>query len=158
MIFTAGAHNDGIQPKISGPVVWFYLHMLASSFPNSKKKIEIKSDIKKVFIFTLKSFPCQHCRSKVLVKYIEKKNFYKINRRQVENLIFKLHNYVNKKLKKKMLNSKQIEKKRHFYRSMKTGIFNHRLHSKKCGKVQIKIIPQSKRIKSSITGNKKCLL
>lgn len=157
-MITAGSRNDGIQTKISGPIVWFYLHMLASSFPVSTKRLKIKQDIKKSIIYNLKSFPCQHCRSQTLIKYIQNKNFFKINRRKVEDLIFKIHNHVNKKLKKRILDSEQLEKKRHFYRSMKTGYFGYKNHTKKCGKVQIKIVPQSKKIKSSISGNKKCLL
>ena len=100
-MISAGSRNDGIQTKISGPIVWFYLHMIASSFPITTQKLKIKSDIKKSIIFTLKTFPCQHCRSKTLIKYIQNKNFFKLNRRKVENLIFKIHNHVNKKLKKK---------------------------------------------------------
>lgn len=153
-----GAHNDGVQTKICGPAIWFTMHMLASSFPLSRKQSQFKSDLKQTFIYLLKSFPCKHCRSKLFVKYLKKKNFQTMTRRQVEDAIFKIHNSVNKKLKKPIQSDEKLEKIRHFYRSMKTGYFkNNYNHSTKCGKIQIKIVPQSQRIKS-ITGNKKCLL
>ena len=94
--------GDGMLTTVWGPGMWHYLHTMSFNYPIKPTKLEKKQY--KNFVLSLQNvLPCKYCRINL------KENFKKIplrdcdmlNRDKFSRYIYKLHEQVNKMLKKK---------------------------------------------------------
>lgn len=104
--------GNGIASIVWGPVVWNTLHLIASAFPDRPTEIEKKQ----YFAFVLNLgpvLPCQVCKS----HYKQTLTDLGFCLRHVENqetffrFIFDLHNHVNQRLGKPLMDYEYIRAK-----------------------------------------------
>ena len=92
-----------MKPDIWGPTAWNYIHFLSFSYPDNPTQKDI-TNYKLFLEYFGKTLPCQKCQNN-FKKHI--KNFDIDNgltsKADFINLIWKLHNKVNKDLGKKEL-------------------------------------------------------
>ena len=94
--------NNGMLTTVWGPSLWHFLHTMSFNYPNNptpQQKIEYKK-----FILSLKHvLPCKYCRINLKKNFktlpITQKNMK--NRKSFSLYVYKLHELVNKMLKKK---------------------------------------------------------
>lgn len=96
------ASGDGMLTSVWGPGMWHYLHTMSFNYPVNPTKEDKKHY--RDFILSLKHvLPCKYCRINL------KENFKKLPLRQCDmknrdtfsRYIYKLHEHINKMLKKK---------------------------------------------------------
>ena len=103
-VFSKKHYNsgDGMLTTIWGPNMWHYLHTISFNYP-VKPSNEDKKNYKNLILNMQYTLPCKYCR-------INLKNNFKIhplrlchlqNRDKFSRYIYKLHEIVNKMLKKK---------------------------------------------------------
>ncbi len=167
--------GDGMLTSVWGPSMWHYLHTMSFNYPTNPSNEDKK--YYKEFILNLQhTLPCKYCR-------INLKNNFKIhpllnchlkNRDQFSRYIYKLHEIINKMLKKKSgLTYCQVRDRYEHFRARctqeKPKIFNFKktrknkmekgctepLYGKKA-KCIIKIVPQDEKCKT-MQIDKKCL-
>jgi len=94
--------GDGMLTSVWGPGMWHYLHTMSFNYPVKPTKEDKKNY--RDFILSLKNvLPCKYCRINL------KENFKKLplrqcdmkNRETFSRYIYKLHEHINKMLKKK---------------------------------------------------------
>tara|TARA_B100001093_G_scaffold510755_1_gene577224 strand:- start:933 stop:1526 length:594 start_codon:yes stop_codon:yes gene_type:complete len=94
--------GDGMLTTIWGPSMWHYLHTMSFNYPvNPTKQDKIKY---KQFIENLKyTLPCKYCRINLKnnLKHSPLKWCYMKNRNTFSRFVYRLHETVNKMLKKK---------------------------------------------------------
>lgn len=156
-----GAEDDGIHPLFFGAPMWFTMHTVAAGFPSEEQ--ERKSHYCAFFVSLLQVLPCKSCRDNVkpLIRRIKDFDFEGACRRQVEDLIFDLHNQVNKKLGKKVLNEQELEACRRMYESGRVGITRDgEDRTGKCGYAHVVIHNAKKAANAprSIIIDRSCLL
>ena len=94
--------GDGMLTTIWGPSMWHYLHTMSFNYPI--KPTEEDKDKYKEFILNLQhTLPCKYCRINLKnnFKIHPLKNCHMENRDQFSKYVYKLHEIVNKMLKKK---------------------------------------------------------
>ena len=156
-----------------GPSMWHYLHTMSFNYPVKPTSIDKKNYMK--FILNMQNvLPCGHCR--VNLKRNFKAHPLKMcnmkNRDTFSRYIYKLHETVNKMLKKKSgLTYGEVRERYEHFRSRctkeKPKMFNFRktrkkekgctepLYGKK-SKCVIKIVPQEEKCKT-MQIDKKCI-
>ena len=164
-LMNGGAEDDGIHPLFSGAPMWFTMHTVAAGFPcgDSQEEQERKTQYRAFFVSLLQVLPCKSCRDNVkpLIRSIMEFDFEGACRRQVEDLIFDLHNQVNKKLGKKVLQEQELEACRRMYESGRVGITRDgQDRTGKCGYAHVVIRNAEKAAKASrsIMIDRSCLL
>lgn len=165
-----GAEDDGLHPLFFGAPMWFTMHTVAAGFPcgSSPEEQERKTHYSNFFVSLLRVLPCKSCRDNVapLIRSIKDFDFEGACRRQVEDLIFGLHNKVNQKLGKKELKKQELEACRRMYESGRVGITRDgQDRTGKCGYAHVVVRnvqdvqqPRQPRPRPSIVIDKKCLL
>lgn len=177
--------GDGMLTSVWGPSLWHYLHTLSFNYPVNPTP-ENKNKYKEFVINLQYTLPCKYCRENL------KNNFKKIpltynvlkNRENFSKWMYKLHELVNKMLKKKSgLTYKQVRERYEHFRSRctldkvdevdksktqktsKNNVKNKTLKKEKgCtkplygkkSKCVIKIVPQETRCKT-FQMDKKCI-
>ena len=165
--------GDGMLTTVWGPSMWHYLHTMSFNYPVKPTSIDKKHY--RNFILNMQNvLPCGHCRENL------KRNFkahpLKMcnmkNRDTFSRYIYKLHETVNKMLKKKSgLTYNEVRERYEHFRSRctkeKPKMFNFRktrkkekgctepLYGKK-SKCIIKIVPQEEKCKT-MQIDKKCI-
>jgi len=165
--------GDGMLTTVWGPSMWHYLHTMSFNYPVKPTSIDKKNYMK--FILNMQNvLPCGHCR--VNLKRNFKAHPLKMcnmkNRDTFSRYIYKLHETVNKMLKKKSgLTYGEVRERYEHFRSRctkeKPKMFNFRktrkkekgctepLYGKK-SKCVIKIVPQEEKCKT-MQIDKKCI-
>jgi hypothetical protein len=166
--------GDGMLTTVWGPSMWHYLHTMSFNYPVNPSNRDKKNY--KEFVLNLQNtLPCKYCR-------INLKNNFKVhplqnchlkNRDQFSRYIYKLHEVVNKMLKKKSgLTYCQVRDRYEHFRARctqeKPKIFNFKktrknkekgctepLYGKKA-KCIIKIVPQDEKC-DTLQIDKKCI-
>ena len=167
--------GDGMLTAVWGPSMWHVLHTISFNYPVNPTKKQKKHY--KDFILSLKNvLPCKYCRINL------KKNFKSLpltqknmkNRKSFSLYVYKLHEHVNKMLKKKSgLSYKDVKNRYEHFRARCTinEINSRIIKSKKTGnkkekgcvkplygkksKCIIKIVPQDNKSKT-FQMDKKC--
>ncbi len=105
----AGQENDGLNPQLWGPALWFSLHSIAAGFPvgNSVDDQQRKARYKDFFLSMIDVLPCKSCRLNARNQAILfDVDFTQLSRKQVELLVFEFHNRVNAKINKSTIQQK----------------------------------------------------
>jgi len=167
--------GDGMLTSVWGPSLWHYLHTMSFNYPNKPTKEDKKHY--KEFIINLKNvLPCKYCRINLNnnLKSLPLRNCDMKNRDTFSRYVYKLHEHVNKMLKKKSgLSYCDVRERYEHFRSRctqdKPTIFKFNktrknkpekgctepLYGKK-SKCIIKIVPKEDKCKT-FQINKKCL-
>lgn len=93
--------NDGMVTKMWGPICWSFLHIISFNYPVYPTDID-KINYQNYLEALGKVLPCKYCRDNYK-KNLEKTGFGPdifTNRDTLSRYIYKLHNEVNKMLKK----------------------------------------------------------
>ena len=168
--------GDGMLTSIWGPNMWHYLHTLSFNYP-VKPTQENKRRYKEFVLNLQYTLPCKYCRVNLTnnLKAHPLKMCYLKNRDTFSRYIYKLHEIVNKMLKKtsglsycdvreryEHFRSRCTEEKPRIFKFNKTRKGNHKekgctepLYGKKA-KCIIKIIPQDEKCKT-LQIDKKCI-
>ncbi|RZD40300.1 MAG: hypothetical protein CXT73_06700 [Methanobacteriota archaeon] len=111
--------NDGMLTTVWGPSIWHFLHTMSFNYslkPTSKDKLNYKNFVLKLG----KILPCGHCR-KNFPKNLKKVPLTETalkNRHNFSKWMYKLHEQVNKMLKKKSgLTYKQVRNRYENFRA-----------------------------------------
>tara|TARA_B100000902_G_C27113083_1_gene814660 strand:+ start:150 stop:719 length:570 start_codon:yes stop_codon:yes gene_type:complete len=164
--------GDGMLTTVWGPSMWHYLHTMSFNYPINPTASEKK--YYRDFIINLQNvLPCRHCR-------VNLKNNFKVhplrmcdmkNRESFSRYIYKLHELINKMLKKKSgLSYCDIRERYEHFRARCTNekpkLFKFRKTRKEKGcteplygkksKCVIKIVPQEEKCKT-LQIDKKCI-
>ena len=165
--------GDGMLTTVWGPSIWHFLHTMSFNYPINPTKTDKKNY--RNFILNLQNIlPCKYCRMNL------KRNFkahpLKMcdmkNRDSFSKYIYKLHEVINKMLKKKSgLSYCDVRERYEHFRARCTDenprLFNFRktrkkekgctepLYGKKA-KCIIKIVPQEQKCKT-MQIDKKCI-
>ena len=167
--------GDGMLTSVWGPSLWHYLHTMSFNYPLQPTKDDKK--YYKEFIINLKNvLPCKYCRINLNnnFKSLPLRNCHMKNRDTFSRYVYKLHEHVNKMLKKKSgLTYCDVRERYEHFRSRctedKPKIFKFNktrkrktekgctepLYGKK-SKCIIKIVPKENKCKT-FQINKKCL-
>ena len=165
--------GDGMLTSVWGPSLWHYLHTMSFNYPIKPTKDDKKNY--KEFIFNLKNvLPCKYCRINLKnnLKNLPLRNCDMKNRDTFSRYVYKLHELINKMLKKKSgLTYCQVRERYEHFRARctmdkpkiakvnktrkKEAGCTEPLYGKK-SKCVIKIVPQEKKCKT-FQINKKCL-
>tara|TARA_A100001015_G_C15035286_1_gene735803 strand:+ start:265 stop:840 length:576 start_codon:yes stop_codon:yes gene_type:complete len=165
--------GEGMLTTVWGPSMWHFLHTMSFNYPINPTKIEKKNY--RNFILNLQNIlPCKYCRVNLKrnfkvhpLKMCDMKNRYTFSK-----YIYKLHEVINKMLKKKSgLSYCDVRERYEHFRARCTDenprLFNFRktrkkekgctepLYGKK-SKCIIKIVPQEKKCKT-MQIDKKCI-
>tara|TARA_B100001769_G_scaffold182008_1_gene143912 strand:+ start:2338 stop:2928 length:591 start_codon:yes stop_codon:yes gene_type:complete len=165
--------GDGMLTTVWGPSMWHYLHTMSFNYP-IKPSANDKQYYRNFILNMQNVLPCRHCRENL------KRNFkahpLKMcnmkNRDSFSRYIYKLHETVNKMLKKKSgLSYSDVRERYEHFRSRctkdKPKMFNFRktrkkekgctepLYGKK-SKCIIKIVPQDQKCKT-MQIDKQCI-
>ena len=91
-----------MEPKIWGPHAWIFLHTITLNYPENPNQIE-KQNYKSFFESLSKILPCDNCRE----HYSENIENIPIDLQSRESLVqwlFTIHNKVNQKNNKQLVN------------------------------------------------------
>ena len=165
--------GEGMLTTVWGPSMWHFLHTMSFNYPINPSKTDKKNY--RNFILNLQNIlPCKYCR--VNLKRNFKAHPLKMcdmkNRHTFSKYIYKLHEVINKMLKKKSgLSYCDVRERYEHFRARCTDenprLFNFRktrkkekgctepLYGKKA-KCIIKIVPQEKKCKT-MQIDKKCI-
>ena len=91
-----------------GPPIWIFLHTLAEKIKNETDFMTIKADLIYFLTQICKNLPCPTCsaHSSLLLKQL---NFQTVNSKDdFKNILFLLHNAVNKSKKKPAFNISEL--------------------------------------------------
>ena len=94
--------GDGRLTSVWGPSLWHYLHTMSFNYPVNPTNKDKKSY--KKFINDLKNvLPCKYCRMNFRknLKSLPLTNKYLKNRNSFSRWMYKMHEHINKMLKKK---------------------------------------------------------
>lgn len=114
-------NTNGLNTKLWGPIVWDFLHIISLNYP-----VNPTDKDKYVYFNVIKSLkyvlPCKKCRKNISknlkdINYKKKKHYE--NRKNFINLIYKLHNEVNKKIGKDIVSYDTIIQYNNKYRAQK---------------------------------------
>ena len=93
-----------------GNNIWYLFHTISYKI-KEESFVTIKSDLIELIEIICKNLPCPDC-SKDAINVISKINFNTINNKEdFKLLLFNFHNYINKKLKKKIFNYQDFDNK-----------------------------------------------
>jgi hypothetical protein len=94
--------GDGMLTTIWGPNMWHYLHTLSFNYPINPT-LENKKYYKQFILNLQHTLPCKYCRINLKnnLKSHPLKSCYLKNRDSFSRYVYKLHEIVNKMLKKK---------------------------------------------------------
>ena len=167
--------GDGMLTSVWGPSLWHYLHTMSFNYPIHPTKEDKK--YYKEFILNLKHIlPCKYCRINLHnnFKSVPIRNCDMKNRDTFSRYVYRLHEHINKMLKKKSglsycdvreryehFRSRCTEDKPKLFRFNKTKKNKSEkgctepLYGKK-SKCIIKIVPKEEKCKT-FQINKKCL-
>ena len=167
--------SDGMLTSVWGPSMWHYLHIMSFNYPVNPTP-EQKKHYREFILNLQHTLPCKYCR-------INLKNNFKVlpltydcmkSRDTFSRYIYKLHEVINKMLKKKSgLSYCDVRERYEHFRSRCTEDethkrlfkFNKNKHSEKgCttplygkkSKCIIKIVPKDKKCKT-FQMDKKCI-
>ena len=164
--------GDGMLTTVWGPSMWHYLHTMSFNYP-IKPTLNDKKNYRNFILNLQNVLPCKHCRENLT-------NNFKVhplrmcdmkNRDSFSRYIYKLHEIVNKMLKKKSgLTYCDVRERYEHFRSRCTNnkpkLFKFRKTRKEKGcteplygkksKCIIKIVPQEERCKT-LQIDKKCI-
>ena len=164
--------GDGMLTTVWGPGMWHYLHTMSFNYP-IKPTLNDKKNYRNFILNLQNVLPCRHCRENLT-------NNFKVhplrmcdmkNRDSFSRYIYKLHEIVNKMLKKKSgLTYCDVRERYEHFRSRctdnKPKLFKFRKTRKEKGcteplygkksKSIIKIVPQEERCKT-MQIDKKCI-
>ena len=99
--------------KSWGPSAWTFLHVISFSYPDNPTK-EDKINMFNYLYYFARVLPCPTCK-KDFLKYLQQKLPANYNSEEFENkrnfsmFIVDAHNYINKKLDKKIVNYDVVE-------------------------------------------------
>ena len=160
MAFRAGAEDDGMHPDFFGRPWWFVMHVTAENFPlgDSPEEQNRKRQTKVLFESMLLTLPCRTCRMNAqdLLPLLDR-DFLTMTRRECQLLVFRLHNRVNKKLKKPVLPDSEFEKVVSLYSVGRVGkLVNGEDWTERCGGTQIIVKPRQ-RIRQGLLVDAKCI-
>jgi hypothetical protein len=166
--------GDGMMTTIWGPSMWHYLHTMSFNYPIEPTDAD-KTHYREFVVNLQYVLPCKYCRQNLTVnfKVFPLKMCDMKNRETFSKYIYKLHEMVNKLLKKKSgLTYCDVRERYEHFRSRctdeKPKLFNLKTLKKKrekgCteplygkkAKCIIKIVPQEERGKT-IQIDKKCI-
>jgi hypothetical protein len=168
------SNGDGMLTSIWGPNLWHYLHTVSFNYP-VHPTIKDKKNYKNLILNMENTLPCKYCR-------INLKNNFKMhplkschlkNRDTFSRYVYKLHEIINKMLKKKSgLTYCQVRERYEHFRSRctndeeKNKIFKFNKSKKEKGcteplygkkaKCVLNIVPINSK-KKTINIDKKCL-
>ena len=153
--------GDGMLTYVWGPSLWHFLHTMSFNYPVKPNCQDKKFYMN--FILNLKNtLPCKYCRIN-LKKNLKDINFDMKdmkNRDTFSKFIYKLHNHINKMLKKK--NKITYEKVRERYENFRSRCNSKKpkekyicKNTKKCQRL-CKCINVNKKIKKSKIKEKGC--
>mgnify|MGYP001414016142 CR=1 FL=1 len=165
--------GDGMLTTVWGPSIWHFLHTMSFNYPINPTKTDKKNY--RNFILNLQNIlPCKYCRVNLKrnFKAHPLKNCDMKNRETFSKYIYKLHEVINKMLKKKSgLSYCDVRERYEHFRARCTDenprLFNFRktrkkekgctepLYGKKA-KCIIKIVPQEQKCKT-MQIDKKCI-
>ena len=167
--------SDGMLTSVWGPSMWHYLHIMSFNYPVNPTQ-EQKKHYREFILNLQHTLPCKYCR-------INLKNNFKVlpltydcmkSRDTFSRYIYRLHEVINKMLKKKSgLSYSDVRERYEHFRSRCTEDethkrlfkFNKNKHSEKgCitplygkkSKCIIKIVPKDKKCKT-FQMDKKCI-
>ena len=172
--FTRKQYNsgDGMLTSVWGPSMWHYMHTMSFNYPVKPTSNEKKHYMK--FIKDLQyTLPCKYCRINLKnnFKSMPLKMCHMKNRETFSRYVYKLHEVVNKMLKKKSgLSYCDVRDRYEHFRSRcnteKSKLFKFKKTRKERGctepmygkkaKCVIKIVPQDKKCKT-FQMDKKCV-
>lgn len=172
--FTRKQYNsgDGMLTSVWGPSMWHYMHTMSFNYPVKPTSNEKKHYMK--FIKNLQyTLPCKYCRINLKnnFKSMPIKMCHMKNRETFSRYVYKLHEVVNKMLKKKSgLSYCDVRDRYEHFRSRctteKSKLFKFKKTRKERGctepmygkkaKCVIKIVPQDKKCKT-FQMDKKCV-
>jgi FAD-linked sulfhydryl oxidase len=95
------------NPDVWGSSAWVFLHSVSNTFPDSPTSLEKKNYI--LFFYSLAEIlPCKLCRS----HYKEWLRLYPVDKfvssqKKMNHWVFLMHNYVNLRLKKKLMKNSE---------------------------------------------------
>ena len=94
--------DDGMLTTVWGPSMWHYLHILSFNYPVKPTK-ENKEKYKEFILNLQYTLPCKYCRINLTnnFKVHPLKSCHLVDRDSFSRYIYKLHEIVNKMLKKK---------------------------------------------------------
>ena len=97
-----------MEPKIWGPVLWKYLHLLSINYPDYPDKKTINNHYQ-LLILIGKTLPCSKCANhyQYYMKPVKIKKGLK-NKKNFIELILDLHNNVNEKLNKNKVSYNEL--------------------------------------------------
>ena len=100
------------SPETWGPAVWIFFHTLATKV-NPKYFSKLKHSMFRVVSLISRNLPCPTCAREATI-FLAKINPNNFNTKQdFINFIYIFHNWVNKKKKKPLFNSKDLDKYDH---------------------------------------------
>ena len=170
--------GDGMLTTVWGPSMWHYLHTMSFNYP-VKPSPEDKKYYKQFILNLQYTLPCKYCRINLKnnLKYHPLKDCHLKDRDSFSRYIYKLHETINKMLKKKSnLSYCEVRERYEHFRSrctddkeiikQETKLFKFNKTKKEKGcteplygkkaKCVINIVPQEEKIKT-INIDSKCL-
>ena len=173
-VFTAKEYSsgDGMLTSVWGPSMWHYLHTMSFNYPNKPTSADKKHY--RDFILNLQYvLPCKYCRTNLTnnLSHYPLEDCHLKNRRAFSYYVYRLHEIVNKMLKKPSnLSYRDVRERYEHFRSRcteeKGKIFKFRKTKKEKGcteplygkkaKAVIKIVPKETRCKT-LQIDKKCI-
>lgn len=113
--------NPNLRTKAWGPPAWFYITCSLMGYPEKNPTKVQKKDYKNFLVYMGKTLPCNLCRDsyKKFMKELPLTDRVMSSRKNLVMWFFKIHNKVNKKLKCKILNKNQLEKKYRWYNNFR---------------------------------------
>lgn len=109
--------NPNMRTKAWGPPAWFFMTCVAMGYPSKNPTKLQKSYYRNFFKYVGKTLPCSLCRTSFakFTKELPLTDKVLSSRRSLVIWLFKIHNKVNKKLKCKVLNKHDMDKKYKWY-------------------------------------------
>ena len=114
------AGGNGITPLIWGPLQWQLLHMIASTYPENPTDID-KQNYYNYFLALGNVLPCQFCKhhfKQTLIAMNFNMGVFE-NQETLFRFVFDLHNTVNERLKKPIMDDYAYFRRRYdLYKQM----------------------------------------
>ena len=94
--------GDGMLTNVWGPSMWHYLHTMSFNYP-VRPTIQDKKHYREFILSLQHVLPCKYCRKNLTknFKVFPIRNSDMLNRDSFSRYVYKLHELVNKMLKKK---------------------------------------------------------
>lgn len=100
-----------MSKKVWGPIVWNMLHCLTIKIKDTHF-MEQKDNLTYIILNICANLPCPTCSAHA-ISILRRVDFDKVtNKQDLVNLVFNLHNNVNKRTKKKMADKQVLDKYR----------------------------------------------